>query len=515
LRLFDALRDIDPRLLTTTDGRIAVTKHDPLMFAAVYLPHKLYDSAFESISDVSLNDFHLDVIEYAKSWTKRLDIKNKQHDCFIAPRMTGKSTWIGHILPLWAGAHYHKRYLLMFSDNDTQAQRWLMNFKMEIDNNDLLREDFPEFAGITKKGGKDYLDNRNVTMRGNGFIFQVAGADSNVLGANINGQRPEVLLFDDIEPSESNYSAHDANKRLQTVLSAHFYLNPAAIKAFIGTTTMPDSIIDQMRKVGEAESLYRAENDEWDVEAFRNSLDPDYRWVVNNGIRTHYWPAIVLTDEGEESLWPEKWDMEFLNSQRHTREFAMNMMNKPVSLDGGYWDEDDIVVDEPASYGNTLISVDPAVTTKRTSDFTGVLVMSRGSDDRLYVRHASKVKYTSKELREYVEGLIKEYGAKVLYIETNQGGDVWKDVFDGVPAKYVSVRQQEKKELRATQAHAIYQEGKVAHVRHFPELEEQLLAFPHVPHDDLVDALSSAVLYFNRKTGRVGARQINYMEANG
>jgi phage terminase large subunit-like protein len=111
--------------------------------------------------------------------------------------------------------------------------------------------------------------------------------------------------------------------------------------------------------------------------------------------------------------------------------------------------------------------------------------------------------------------LIKEYNAKVLYIETNQGGDVWKDVFAGVPAKYVSVRQTEKKELRAQAAHNVYQLKKVAHVRHFPELEEQLLAFPHVPHDDLVDALSSAVLYFNKKAGRVGARQYNYMEVNG
>lgn len=514
MRLHEALREINPRLLETSEGRRLVTKHDPLMFAAVYLPHKLYDSSFETIADVSLNDFHLDVIEYAKSWTKRLDIKNKQHDCFIAPRMTGKSTWIGHILPLWAGAHYHKRYLLMFSDNDTQAQRWLMNFKMEIDNNDLLREDFPEFAGITKKGGKDYLDNRNVTMRGNGFIFQVAGADSNVLGANINGQRPEVLLFDDIEPSESNYSAHDARKRLNTVLSAHFYLNPAAIKAFIGTTTMPDSIIDQMRKVGESEKVYRAEQD-WDVEGFRASLDPDYRWVVDHGVVTHYWPAIVQTDESEESLWPEKWTIDYLNSQRGTREFLMNMMNQPVSLDGGYWAEDDIVVDEPESYGNTLISVDPAVTTKRTSDYTGICVMSRGSDDRFYVRHAEQVKYTSTELRAHVEILIKEYNAKVLYVETNQGGDVWKDVFAGVPAKYVSVRQQEKKELRAAAAHNIYQQGKVAHVRHFPVLEEQMLAFPRAPHDDVVDAVVSAVLYFNKKTGRVGARQINYMEANG
>jgi len=482
------------------------------MFAAVYLPHKLYDSQFEDISDVTLNDFHLDVIEYAKSWTRRLDIKNKQHDCFIAPRMCGKSTWINHILPIWAGAHFHKRYLIAFSDSDTQAQKWLGNFKLEISNNELLKEDFPEFTTARKLGGRDYLDNRNVTMRGNGFIFQVAGADNNVAGANINGQRPEVILFDDIEPSESNYSTYEATKRLNTVLSAHFYLNIAAIKVFIGTTTMPDSIIDQMRKTGDALAVFMDENEgKWDPEKFRNELDPNLRWVHDAGIRTHYWPAIVNTEAGDASLWPERWSMEYLNSQRGTREFAMNMMNRPISLDGGYWDENDLVIDEPESYGNTMLSVDPAVTTKRASDYTGLAVVSRGSDNRLYVRHAEQVKLTSDTLKDYVEELLEKYDAKVLYIETNQGGDLWKQVFTGVKARLKTVRQSEKKEVRAAQAHDIYRKGKVAHTRHFPTLEEQMLAFPRVPHDDVLDAVVSAVLYFNQNKGRVGVRQTNYL----
>lgn len=514
MKLTEALADVDPRLLSTSEGRRLLTKHDPLMFAAVYLPHKLYDSQFETIADVTLNDFHLDVINYAKSWTKRLDIRHKQHDCFIAPRMCGKSTWINHILPIWAGAHFHKRYIIAFSDSDTQAQKWLGNFKLEISSNELLQEDYPEFAGVRKLGGRDYLDNRNVTMRGNGFIFQVAGADNNVAGANINGQRPEVILFDDIEPTESNYSMHEAQKRLSTVLSGHFYLNIAAIKVFIGTTTMPDSVIDQMRKVDEAERMFRKDN-EWDSEAFRNQLDPNYRWVIDNGVRTHYWPAIVSTDEGEESLWPERWSMDYLNAQRGTREFAMNMMNRPVSLDGGYWAEEDIVIDEPNEYGNTIISIDPAVTTKRASDYTGIAIVSRGDDSRLYVRHAEQVKLTSEDLKEHVTDLIKQYDATVLYIETNQGGDLWRQVFAGVPAKYRGVRQTEKKEVRAGMAYDVYKKGRVLHTRHFPALEEQQLAFPRVPHDDVLDAVVSAVLYFNKNSGRVGVREYNYMEVNG
>jgi predicted phage terminase large subunit-like protein len=423
--------------------------------------------------------------------------------------MTGKSTWIFHILPIWAGAHGHRRYIIAFSDSDTQAKQWLMNFKTEINSNELLRLDYPEFVDVARmgEGARAYQDNRNITQRASGFVFQVAGADSNVLGANVGGVRPDVLLFDDIEPTESNYSPHEVKKRLNTVLSAHFYLNPYAIKAFIGTTTMPDSIIDQIRKVGEAAKVYDGPE-----EGFRNYLENDYRWVVDNDIKCHYWPAIVERDGTEESLWPEKWSMDWLNSQRHTREFAMNMMNRPISLDGGYWSEEDIEVDQPEEWGNTIISVDPAVTTKRTSDYTGIAVLSRGSDGRIYVREAQQVKLTSEDLAAHVSDLIEKYDARVLYIETNQGGDLWKQVFAGVPAKFVAVRQTLKKELRAAQAHDVYRRGKVRHVKHFASLEEQMLAFPRVPHDDVLDAVVSGVLYFNKPVSRRAIRQSNYME---
>lgn len=512
MKLTDALRPYDPRLLEFSEGRRELTKHDPLLFAAIYLPHKLYAQG-QSLADVTLNQFHLDVVAYASAWAAPLDPKNKHHDSFVAPRMCGKSTWIFHILPIWAGAHGHKRYILAFSDSDTQAKQWLLNFKSEIKTNSLLAEDFPELVDEARlgTGARAMMDNRNVTKRANGFIFQVAGADSNVLGANIGGLRPEVLLFDDIEPTESNYSQHEARKRLNTVLSAHFYLNTFAVKVFVGTTTMPESIVDQIRKVGEAKDTYRAEFGHLD--GFRDSLDPEHRWVVDNQIECHYYPAIVTHDDGsEESLWPEVWSMESLNAIRHTRDFAMNMMNRPISLDGGYWEESDIEVCEPESFGNTIISVDPAVTTKRTSDYTGIAVISRGNDGRLYVRHAEQTRMTSEDLKDYISGLIPQYNAKVVYVETNQGGDLWKQVFSGIPAKYRGVRNTEKKEVRAAQAHDFYKKGQVLHTKHFPSLEEQMLAFPRVPHDDVLDAVTSGVLYFNKRGRRVSAQQINYME---
>lgn len=512
MELTTALRDFDPRLLTVPEGRRALSQNDPLMFAAIYMPHHLKDSEKSSIT---LCDFHTDLIGYARTLTADSGSMSPKanRDCFIAPRQSGKSTWIFTIIPMWAAAHGHKKFIAAFSDSETQAENHLFTFKQELMNNELLREDFPELCA-SKEGqsnaGRALMNNRNQIMQSNGFIFMAKGADSAALGMKVGALRPDLLLFDDIEKGESNYGPTEIRKRKETLISDLFYLNTWAHVAIVGTTTMPHSIMDQIRKVHDAKSIYDGPED-----LFRDSLDADLRWVVDENITTHYWPVVLQENDGTEfSLWPERWSMEVLNEQRHTRDFAKNMMNRPVSLDGGYWDDEDIDIDWLEEYGNTIISVDPAVTTAARSDYTGLAVLSRGNDGKIYVRHAEGVKLNSESLRAKVNELIQEYKPGLVYVETNQGGDLWKQVFAGIPCKYRSVRQREKKEVRAAQAHDFYKKNMVKHVRHFPSLEEQMLAFPSVPHDDILDAVVSGVLYFKaKKGGPLAVKQFNYMEA--
>ena len=508
MKLIDAIRkDFDPRLLDVPEGRRLLTKNDPLLFAAVYLPHKLRTPGSP---DITLNQFHLDICEYAKSWMEPLNKPAQHRDTFIAPRSCGKSTWIFHILPIWAAAHGHKRYIVAFSDSEDQAMGWLRNFKMELDSNEVLQTDFPELCDTYKKsaGAKAYMDNRNATQRGNGFVFQAKGVDSAILGANIGGTRPEVILFDDIEPPESSYGPTELRKRKNTILTTHFYLNTHAFVAFVGTTTMAGSLIDQMRKVGEMWAEF-----EGDPDTFKGSLDPELQWVVAENIRSHYYPAI-LTDEdgGEHSLWPEVWPLEQWEDMRGTREFAMNMMNKPISGDEGYWQDNDIEIDR-TDYGNTVLSIDPAVTTSRRADFTAFAVLSRGPDRKLYVRHVEQVKGDSDALRAKAEALVERFGVGVVLIETNQGGNLWQQVFKDIGARVRFLNQRVKKEVRIAQSADFYKRNRVVHTQHFPQLEEQMLAYPNVQHDDLVDAVATAVLYFEKnKSNRVVAQQIKYME---
>ncbi|WP_432129798.1 hypothetical protein [Streptomyces tendae] len=391
----------------------------------------------------------------------------------------------------------------------------------------------------------------------NGFTFMAKGIDAKTLGMKVGRQRPDLLLFDDIEPPESTYSAIEAERRLSTVLQAAFPLNIYARVAIVGTTTMPGSVIDQLRTVGELEGEWIADKESkgsfleldkgngnaaeksgtkvipfpdaistpfkntdspkyWAYEDrdFYESLDPELRWVIDAKVKVHYFPAIITNEDGsEESLWPEFWPLDDLNDIRHTRDFAMNYMNKPVSLSADYWQNDDINVTQAEKYGNTILSLDPAVKTAKTNDYTGIAVLSRGDDGKVYVRHAEGVKIApGPELQKYVSELCERFSVGLVYVETNQGGDVWKSVLDGVPAKYRGIHNTEKKELRATKALDFYRRKMVMHTGHFDTLLTQMYAYPKVKNDDVLDAVVSGVLYFLGKAQKKpGAKKTSYI----
>jgi predicted phage terminase large subunit-like protein len=281
---------------------------------------------------------------------------------------------------------------------------------------------------------------------------------------------------------------------MNTVFDDIAPMNIYARMIIVGTTTMPNSMMDQFRK--------HAQGDD----------SQELKWITDQSVKVHYYPAIMTDESGSErSVWPEKWSLEWLQSQRHLRDFAKNYMNKPVNTDGAFWTYEDIIIEDPEDFGNTIISIDPAVTKNKISDYTGIAVLSR-VDDNVYVRDAFQLKVSPSELSERVAALVDIYDPGVIYVETNQGGDLWQDVFKDIPVKYRSVRQSVSKQVRAGKALNYYQQGKVRHTTHFPALEEQMYSFPKVSHDDVLDAVVSGVLYFlDNKAPKVFARQLNYL----
>ena len=493
----DYLKDIPVELLTFSEGRRELTKFDPMLFALLYLPHHLQNAQ----GQITLSEFHVDLAEYGKTWIHKPTKPKENRDAFIAPRECGKSTWIFLILPMWAAAHGHVKFIAAFSDAASQAETHLMSFKNELETNEYIMEDYPELCQpkIVASSGRAMASNSWRIIQSNDFIFDANGIDTNSLGKKVFGQRPDLIILDDIEKGEKNYSEYQAGQQKNTVFDDIAPMNIYARMIFVGTTTMPNSVMDQFRKYAE------------------NYDDPELNWIKDQNVKAHYYPAIITNDNGtERSVWEEKWSLEWLQSQRHFRDFAKNYMNRPINTDGTFWTNEDVIIEELSDYGNTILSIDPAVTKGKYSDYTGIAVLSRGIDSlgktNVYVRHAEQVKMSPQELGERAEYLADKFDIGVVYVEVNQGGDLWKDVFKKVNARYRSKSQSLSKQIRAGKALNFYQQGKVRHTDHFAALEEQMWSFPKVSHDDVLDAVVSGILYFlDNKAVKLEAKQVNYL----
>ncbi|WP_020135058.1 LAGLIDADG family homing endonuclease [Streptomyces sp. 351MFTsu5.1] len=418
--------------------------------------------------------------------TNCISIDSEDHLYLAGPGLvpTHNSTWWFLILPMWAAAHGHVRFAAAFASSATQAETHLSTFKRELDGNALLRHDYPDLCSPAKRpSGGNVADTQSMFIARSGFVFAARGIDSSNLGMKVEERRPDLILCDDIEPDESSYSLDLARKRRTTLVDSILPLNVYARVVISGTVTMPGSVVHQLVK--HARGVETAD------------------WIREEGFSAHYTPPIVKRDDGSErSVWPAKWPISYMKAIEATRSFAKNMANDPMGADGDLWTPDDFrYPDEagPDPVTHMMLSIDPAVTAKKSSDFTGLGVVSWSArHQRCTVHAATAVKIQPGPLlREKVLALLDEFPQiGLILIEVNQGHDTWKAILHDMPVKVKTVSQTEPKFTRAEGVLNHYQRGRVIHARRLRELEEQMCAFPKAPNDDLVDCVGSAVRRF-------------------
>lgn len=474
---------------------------DPVAFGVIYFSHHL--TSPETGGRVTFSEAHYEwcatAIEVTHSGVS--DPQEHRH-AFIAPRECGKSTWHFLILPMWGAANGLIRFAAAFAHSTGQAEAHLMTFKRELENNALLRADFPELCQPTKtRRGATLADRQGMLHQKSGFIFAARGVDSALLGMKVEERRPDWIVLDDIEPDEASYSTDLAEKRLGTVTDAIFPLNIRARVTMVGTVTMLDSNMHQLVKYAAGK--------------YPDGQAPD--WITDEKIRVHHSRPIIKNDDGSlRSLWPAKWPIDWLVANSHTRSYKKNMDNNPLAGGDLWWSSSDFRYGSRDHYDRTVMVVDGAVTIKKTSDFTGISVVGLSMAERkFYVREAIEVRLVGEPLRVRCLELATELDVDYLLVEANQGGDLWHTVFHDMPFKVSTFTQRDRKEVRIKRLLAAYQRsgGHVLHERPLPALEDQQLAYPDVAHEDVLDSVAANVehltyMLLRQASGRKRARAV-------
>lgn len=519
------LSQFDPRMLASADGRRTLTRLDPMLFALTYMRKHLKNNE----GDLSFADAHFLWVRAARRWIGPSRGQREDRRAFVAPRSCGKSTWFFLVLPMWAGAFRHARFAAAFADSGSMAELHLATFKAELADNVLLRTDFPGLCNPARRHtGRTVADNQNMLHSRSGFTFVAKGIDSTSLGMKMGEVRPDLLIFDDCEPPEATYSPFQREKRLSTIENAILPLNELARVVFVGTVTMPGSIVHELVRHSKGEEV-----------------EP---WIDDQKIKTFHTRAIVTRPDGSRrSVWPAKWSLQYLESIEHTRSYKLNYDNDPKGRTGDYWDAEDFIYGTPVGITKWFLFIDPPVTQKTRSDECGIALLGYapaiarstkvtqeelktwGRDEltdgqdkhgqprfgrllrhealralaegtgtrlaRVHVAEAWGVRLTGKRLRAHLVKILEERPEiKAVVVENNQGGDLWVDVLDDLPVRLITYGAREGKEIRFARALDVQQRYRVTFSRPIPALEDQALAWPRVGHDDVLDGVMSGIL---------------------
>lgn len=152
-------------------------------------------------------------------------------------------------------------------------------------------------------------------------------------------------------------------------------------------------------------------------------------------------------------------------------------------------------VDSYPALKRVVVAVDPAMSTNKTSDDTGIVVVGIGIDRHCYVLEDASGSYSPLEWAKKTTYLYKKYSADRIIAEKNNGGALVeaniRSVDPYVPITLVHASK--GKITRAEPVAALYEQRKVHHVGEFKKLEDQCCQYTGDPKEDSPDAMDALV----------------------
>lgn len=168
-----------------------------------------------------------------------------------------------------------------------------------------------------------------------------------------------------------------------------------------------------------------------------------------------------------------------------------------TDIEGALWKmrliEDNRVKKAPVMK-RIVVAIDPAVSSKKSSNETGIVVAGLGVDDKGYVLSDVSGIYTPNGWAKKAINAYYDFEGDKIIGEVNNGGDMIENTLRSldISVPYKSVWATRGKLTRAEPVHALYEQGKIKHVGIHEGLETQMTTWDASAGDkspDRVDAL--------------------------
>lgn len=414
-----------------------------------------------------------------------------QRLCVSMPPGFGKSEYLSFGVASWLFGARPQGRVVIASYSRSLAVGWGKRAR------DTFAELGAEVFGVTadpRQRADEWVARDPVigTAHAPGYFYSVGR------GGTFTGKRAEVLIIDDLlkDDLEAQSPAVRAHAWAWLDKVAMTRLLPWSIVIMIATRWHPEDPIGKL-------------------EAKQEAGEVDKPWDFVN------LPA--LAGEGDplgrapgESLWPQMWSSEALESikrGRDPRTWEALYQGRPVPQGGAMIDPAWLVPYEEAGeelkgQGREPIrrdelikfaTIDLAYTTKKTSDYTVITVFGADLDrGDLYLLHVERDRIGAEDLASRIRGVFEAFGVRKGYVErSGLYHDIVTALREEVPL--ATIQPNRDKVARAQPLIKLAASGALLVKQTAPwlrDLKLELEQFPAASNDDQVDALSYGAKVF-------------------
>ncbi len=407
----------------------------------------------------------------------------------MAHRGFGKTSLFNFALPSQHIVFQKSKFIIPCSAGAMHAITQSENLKHELMSNEAIHEVIGDIKSDTFT--------KDAWMTSNGVLVLPRGSGQQVRGALFRHSRPDLIIVDDLEDSESVLSEDQRNKVREWFFSDLVNLVDRSIPSWrvmvVGTLLHENALLQDLR-----------DDPTWE------HLDLPLAYS-EDGVYKSYWPTYMTDDQVQDELTAYKrrglldvWFRENMNIANPREDAVFRSEHFQY-----YTEELENLSDDPEI--DNIILVDPTKSEKAHSAYSAIVGV--GIDYRrnlLFVRDVVNERITTDKLYEEVFAMAARINAHTIGIEVTGLNEFITQPFKnemlrrGLHYEFVELKaRQGKGEYsgrtkgkagRVASLAPYYRMGAVRHNKSATwELEEQLLGFPRPKNWDIMDALAYVV----------------------
>lgn len=407
-------------------------------------------------------------------------------------------------------------FIIIFSETDEQSKTLLGDIRKEMETNNRLRATYGDFV-------ESSTETKLTTV--NDQIIRSAGRGTNSRGWKHHGNRPDLIIGDDIENDETVNTTYQRNKvenwwdgavtPMSGGVEDESSLEEDMRVILVGTILHQDSLLSRKIKSGAFRVFFRRailnepkHSDMWDKWGMIWKLKGKKKAM------DYYKDNEKKMNQGAEVLWPKKYPLIILKQKARKMgsfKFQTEYQNDPVPIESVVINPE-WITDRPKLIDNTIVdgketidledlttvsAVDVAISEKESGDYFVITTGGRHESGNIYIWDIIRTKISApKQIKLIIETYLRWNPESVL-IESVSYQKALKQMVDEVSAKngvYVptkAVTPDKDKVRRLRRWQSIHEQGLVKYCDSVSSsCIDEITQFPLAENDDVPDTVS-------------------------